>query len=92
MVVAPDMKPVEFRLGPGHTLRGRVVDRDGKPLDGVTIQAMDWKGHMLARLENEDQRGGTLHLGFRAARAGASDAHEARLRHGRPARVSGRKG
>ena len=46
MVVAASMKPVEFRLGPGQTLRGRVVDRDGKPLDGVTVQAMNWKGHM----------------------------------------------
>ena len=26
-------------------LRGRVVDRDGKPLDGVTVQCMNWKGH-----------------------------------------------
>ena len=29
VVVAPDMKPIDFRLGPGHSLRGRVVDRDG---------------------------------------------------------------
>ncbi len=41
--VAPGLKPVEFRLGPGHSIRGRVVDRLGKPLDGVTVQAMDWK-------------------------------------------------
>ncbi|MGC8640665.1 MAG: sigma-70 family RNA polymerase sigma factor [Isosphaeraceae bacterium] len=46
VVVAPGMKPVEFRLGPGHLLRGRVVNKEGKPLDGVTVQAMDWKGHM----------------------------------------------
>ena len=39
------MNPVEFRLGPGQVLRGRVVDRDGKPLDGVTVQCMNWKGH-----------------------------------------------
>jgi peroxiredoxin len=45
VVVAPDMKPLDFRLGPGQTIRGRVVDRDGKPLDGVTIQSMNWKGH-----------------------------------------------
>ncbi len=46
VVVAPDLKPVEFRLVPGHNISGRVVDRDGKPLEGVTVQAMDWKGHM----------------------------------------------
>ena len=39
------MKPVEFRLGPGHLIRGRVVNPQGKPLDGVTVQAMNWKGH-----------------------------------------------
>ncbi len=46
VIVAPDMKPVEFRLGPGHTIRGRVVNAHGKPLDGVTVQAMNWKGHL----------------------------------------------
>ncbi len=44
VVVAPGMEPVEFRLGPGHRLRGRVVNPQGKPLDGVTVQAMNWKG------------------------------------------------
>ncbi len=46
VVVEPAMKPVEFRLGRGQTIRGRVVDREGRPLEGVTIQAMTWKGHM----------------------------------------------
>ncbi len=46
VVVAPGMKPVEFRLGPGHLLRGRVVNPEGKPLDGATVQAMNWKGHL----------------------------------------------
>ncbi len=45
VVVEPDMKAIDFRLGPGHTLRGRVFDRDGKPLEGVTVQAMNWNGH-----------------------------------------------
>ncbi len=43
--VEAGMKPVEFRLGPGHILRGRVGDPKGQPIDGVTVQA-DWKGHM----------------------------------------------
>ncbi len=46
VVLEAGMKHVEFRLGPGQTLRGRVVDRDGKPLEGVTVQAMNWKAHM----------------------------------------------
>ncbi len=45
VVVAPGMKPVEFRLGPGHVIRGRVVNPEDRPLDGVTVQAMNWKGH-----------------------------------------------
>jgi hypothetical protein len=45
VVVAQGMKPVAFRLGPGHLIRERVVNPKGKPLDGVTDQAMDWKGH-----------------------------------------------
>jgi protocatechuate 3,4-dioxygenase beta subunit len=44
-VVAPDMKPVEFRLKPGHLIRGRVVDRSGKPIEGVAVQPMNWKTH-----------------------------------------------
>jgi RNA polymerase sigma factor (sigma-70 family) len=45
VVVAHGMKPVEFRLGPGHLIRGQVLNLAGKPLDGVTVQAMNWKGH-----------------------------------------------
>jgi Carboxypeptidase regulatory-like domain len=45
VVVQEGMKPVEFRLAPGHVIRGRLVDPKGKPLDGVNVQAMNWKGH-----------------------------------------------
>jgi RNA polymerase sigma factor (sigma-70 family) len=45
VVVAPGMQPVELRLGPGHLIRGRAVNPQGQPLDGVTVQAMDWKEH-----------------------------------------------
>ncbi len=31
VVVAPGMKPVEFRLGPGHPIRGRVVNSASRP-------------------------------------------------------------
>ena len=37
--------PVEVRLEPGQTVHGRVVDRDGKPLKGVSIYARSWRGH-----------------------------------------------
>jgi RNA polymerase sigma factor (sigma-70 family) len=45
VIVAPGMKPVELRLGAGHVLRGRAVNQQGQPLDGVTVQAMNWKSH-----------------------------------------------
>ncbi|KPJ52406.1 MAG: hypothetical protein AMS16_06410, partial [Planctomycetes bacterium DG_58] len=51
--LAPDFKdievkiglePIEFRLKPGRTLRGRVVDADGKPLPNVLVQPGRWRG------------------------------------------------
>jgi len=41
----PDLSPVEFRLGPGHTIRGRVVDAQGRPVAGVIVGAFIWRGH-----------------------------------------------
>jgi 5-hydroxyisourate hydrolase-like protein (transthyretin family)/peroxiredoxin len=36
---------VEFRLQPAKTLRGRVVDATGKPLEGVSIFTDTWRGN-----------------------------------------------
>ena len=35
--VAADLAPVEFRLEKGRTIRGRVIDRQGKPLAQATV-------------------------------------------------------
>ena len=78
VVVAPGMKPVEFRLGPGHTIRGRVVNPAGKPLDGVTVQAMNWKGHSSLDWTTKTDSPGPLHLGFGAGRTGAPDIDQSR--------------
>jgi len=49
---APEMKatspqtgnpPLEFRLQPGRTARGRVVDKDGKPIQGVSVSVIRWR-------------------------------------------------
>lgn len=40
-----EMPPVEFRLEPGHTLRGRIVDRAGNPVAGAFVAADTWRGH-----------------------------------------------
>ena len=37
--VAPGLPDVEFRLGPPHSLRGRVMNPDGKPLAGAMVVA-----------------------------------------------------
>jgi hypothetical protein len=44
MVVA-QASLVQIKLGPGHTIRGRIVNRDGKPLEGVRVEAANWKRH-----------------------------------------------
>ena len=50
---APDLREVhpedqpalEFLLGPAHTVRGQVVDRNGKPVAGATIYPETWRAH-----------------------------------------------
>jgi beta-lactamase regulating signal transducer with metallopeptidase domain len=44
--VHPEDRPtLEFRLGPAHTLRGKVVDRAGRPVAGITFSTDAWRGH-----------------------------------------------
>ncbi|MCX7009709.1 MAG: carboxypeptidase-like regulatory domain-containing protein, partial [Kiritimatiellaeota bacterium] len=43
IIVAPEIGPLEIKLGPGHTLRGRVVDPSGKPMAGVYVSADTWR-------------------------------------------------
>jgi len=47
VAVRAGMEPVTFRLGPGHTLRGRVVNKRGEPLADVTVGVFSWRGHHL---------------------------------------------
>ena len=44
-VITQGMKPIEFRLRPGYLIRGRVINPEGNPLGGVTVEAVNWKGH-----------------------------------------------
>jgi len=37
--------PLEIRLKPGQALQGRVVDENGKPLEGVSVSAGHWRQH-----------------------------------------------
>ncbi len=45
----PGMPPVEFRLGRGHTILGRIVDAHGKAIAGAPISADGWRGHHSLR-------------------------------------------
>ena len=38
-------KPLEFKLEPGETIRIRVVDTDGSPIEGVNVSAGTYKGY-----------------------------------------------
>lgn len=43
ITVEKENAPLAFSLEPGATLRGRVVDRQGKPLQGVFVAADSWR-------------------------------------------------
>lgn len=45
ITVYEGMSPVEFRLGPGQTIRGQVVDSNDKPIEAVGVTADTWRGH-----------------------------------------------
>jgi beta-lactamase regulating signal transducer with metallopeptidase domain len=50
--------PLEFRLGPGHTIRGRVMDKEGKPIARVQAYLRSWKGcRLLNWYANTDAEG-----------------------------------
>jgi RNA polymerase sigma factor (sigma-70 family) len=43
--IRPGLAPVEFRLGPGRSIRGQVVDSQGRPIAGAIVGAFQWRGH-----------------------------------------------
>ena len=42
--VGPDTPPVEVQLTDGEVLRGRVVDEEGRPIQGVRVSFNEWNG------------------------------------------------
>ncbi len=49
LTAGPGSPPVEFRLGPGHAIAGRIVDVHKKPIAGAPIAADEWRGHHSLR-------------------------------------------
>jgi beta-lactamase regulating signal transducer with metallopeptidase domain/thiol-disulfide isomerase/thioredoxin len=45
LVVGEQNEELHFMLEPGHTLRARVVDIDGKPVQGAFFAADTWRGY-----------------------------------------------
>jgi RNA polymerase sigma factor (sigma-70 family) len=39
----PGLAPVEFRLGPARTIRGRVIDDRGRPVAGAGVAVSEWR-------------------------------------------------
>lgn len=83
---SPDMKviqvdgetpPVEFRLEPGRTLYGRVVDKDGNPIARAYISADSWRGrHALVWGTRTDEDGRFGWIGAPADEFICSISHE----------------
>lgn len=50
LTIGPDLAPITFRLGPGHTIRGRVVDPEGRPVPGAQATVDEWRGKRILGL------------------------------------------
>jgi len=57
--VHPEDQPaLEFRLGPAHPLRGKIVDHEGHPVAGMTIAADSWRGHRSLHVRFDTNKDG----------------------------------
>jgi len=58
--IQPDLAPVEMRLSPPRVLRGRVLDRRQRPVNGARIRLEEWQGTTdLVHFETlTDEKGG----------------------------------
>jgi RNA polymerase sigma factor (sigma-70 family) len=45
LTIGQDRQLIELRLGPGQTIRGRIVDAHDKPIAGAPIAVDAWRGH-----------------------------------------------
>jgi len=58
IIVAEDTGPIEFRLEPGQTIRGRVVDVNDVPIAGVRVSADTWRGYRSIKWRSETDSAG----------------------------------
>ncbi len=56
--VRPGVAPVEFRLGPGRTVQGKVIDSRAQPIARATVAVSEWRGgRILDWLTHTDESG-----------------------------------
>jgi RNA polymerase sigma factor (sigma-70 family) len=53
LTIGQDRPLVEIRLGPGRTIRGRIVDAHDKPIAGAPIAVDAWRGHHSLKWNTE---------------------------------------
>ena len=60
--IGPDLEPITFRLAPERTLRGRVLDRNGRAVVGARVGLDKWRGLNAIRSQaaSDDQGRFTL--------------------------------
>ena len=56
--MAAGLEPLEFRLGPPQTVRGRVVDAEGKPVAGTLVVTDSWRGYRTLDIRTETDADG----------------------------------
>ncbi|MHC4617693.1 MAG: carboxypeptidase regulatory-like domain-containing protein [Planctomycetota bacterium] len=56
--VREEMEPVELRLGPAQTIRGRVIDSADNSIGGAQVVAQTWRGHHSLRWRAVTDSGG----------------------------------
>ena len=52
-IVAPNLPPVEFRLGPPRSFRGRVIDLAGAPIAGTSVSVDTWRSYRSLTIKTE---------------------------------------
>jgi peroxiredoxin len=58
IAVREGTEPVEFQLGAAHTIRGRVLDSEDKPIQGAFVAADTWRGHRSINWRSESDSEG----------------------------------
>jgi beta-lactamase regulating signal transducer with metallopeptidase domain/thiol-disulfide isomerase/thioredoxin len=63
VTAGPTTEPVELRLEPGRLLQGRVVDGDGKPIEGAFVNVDSWRGYRCLGVYLVNDRDGRFRWG-----------------------------